>query len=94
MPKPRTAATILPAFRTMSTHASPISTPGGTRIYIDYDVASPPAIAGPNWVRFVLISDTHSQTMPVPGGDVLLHAGDLTTLGEVQDLRAQVDWLK
>lgn len=67
---------------------------GDTRIYTEYDVDNPPAVGGPEWVRFVLISDTHSQTMPIPQGDVLLHAGDLTTLGEVQDLCAQIDWLK
>lgn len=78
----------------MSTFAKPISTSGGTRIYTDYDEADPPAVSGPNWVRFVLISDTHSQTMPIPDGDVLLHSGDLTTLGEIHDLRAQVDWLR
>lgn len=78
----------------MSASKDPISTPGGITIHTEYDVANPPAVAGPDWVRFVLISDTHSQTMPIPDGDVLLHAGDLTTLGEVDDMRAQVDWLK
>ena len=65
-----------------------------TRVYVDYDVASPPSVPGPEWVRFVLISDSHSQTTPVPDGDVLLHAGDLTTLGQPDDLQAQVEWLK
>lgn len=32
----------------------------------------------PNTTRFVLLSDTHTHTFPVPDGDVLLHAGDLT----------------
>ncbi|CDR99755.1 uncharacterized protein SPSC_01280 [Sporisorium scitamineum] len=65
-----------------------------TRVYVDYDVSSPPPTPGAEWVRFVLISDTHSQVTPVPDGDVLLHAGDLTTLGQPDDLKAQVEWLK
>ncbi|SJX62970.1 uncharacterized protein SRS1_13794 [Sporisorium reilianum f. sp. reilianum] len=65
-----------------------------SRVYVEYDVASPPPTPGAEWVRFVLISDTHSQTTPVPDGDVLLHAGDLTTLGQPDDLKAQVEWLK
>ncbi|GAC93453.1 hypothetical protein PHSY_001018 [Pseudozyma hubeiensis SY62] len=65
-----------------------------TRVYTEYDVSSPPAVPGPEWVRFVLISDTHSQTTAIPFGDVLLHAGDLTTLGQPDDFSAQVEWLK
>lgn len=65
-----------------------------TRVYVDYDVGAPPSRPGDEWVRFVLISDTHSQTTPIPDGDVLLHAGDLTTLGQPDDLNAQVEWLK
>lgn len=30
------------------------------------------------YTRFVLVSDTHTRTFPVPPGDILLHAGDLT----------------
>lgn len=78
--------------RTMET-AIPVSRQG-TRVYTEYDVASPPRTPGPEWVRFVLISDTHSQTTHIPDGDVLLHAGDLTTLGQPDDLGAQVEWLK
>nr|GAT46669.1 predicted protein [Mycena chlorophos] len=49
-----------------------------------------------HYTRFVLISDTHAQTFPVPGGaeDILLHAGDLTTRGRVQEVRKTVEWLK
>lgn len=32
----------------------------------------------PESTRFVLVSDTHTHTFPVPDGDILLHAGDLT----------------
>lgn len=30
------------------------------------------------YTRFVLLSDSHTHTYPVPDGDVLIHAGDLT----------------
>lgn len=66
----------------------------GTCVYTDYEVSSPPPVPGPDFVRFVLISDSHSQTTAIPDGDVLLHAGDLTTLGQPSDLSAQVEWLK
>lgn len=62
------------------------------RVYTHYTTA--PAAPGGEWVRFVLLSDTHSQTTAVPDGDVLLHAGDLTTLGEPADLERQIAWLE
>ena len=41
-------------------------------------------------VRFVCISDTHGRTAsikrPIPAGDVLIHAGDITTYGHPQEL--------
>lgn len=73
---------------------STIDSKQGTKVYTNYDVCSPPPTPGPAWVRFVLISDTHSQITDIPDGDVLLHAGDLTTLGQPDDLEAQVEWLK
>jgi calcineurin-like phosphoesterase family protein len=42
----------------------------------------------------VCISDTHNTRPPVPDGDVLLHAGDLTIGGTFAELRAQLDWLR
>lgn len=45
------------------------------------------------WTRFVCISDTHSKLFEVPDGDVLLHAGDLTTWGHKDDMEKVVDWL-
>jgi len=44
-------------------------------------------------VRIVCISDTHSNTLIVPHGDVLIHAGDLTNSGLVSDIQAQIDWI-
>jgi hypothetical protein len=46
-----------------------------------------------SWTRFVCISDTHSKIFEIPDGDVLLHAGDLTTWGHKEDMEKVVDWL-
>lgn len=37
-------------------------------------------------VRFVCISDTHNQTLRLPKGDVLVHAGDLTNQGTFSEV--------
>lgn len=58
-------------------------------------VASPaPATAAPSWdrrecVRVVCISDTHGlhEQLRLPPGDVLVHAGDITNCGGVEQLR-------
>ena len=63
-------------------------------VYLDYDPAllpSKPAEEG--WTRFVCVSDTHTHAFPVPGGDVLLHGGDLTNTGTVGEFQQTVDWL-
>ncbi|KAG0017187.1 hypothetical protein BGZ80_008541 [Entomortierella chlamydospora] len=53
---------------------------------------------GPNWLRVVCISDTHNTTdannYSIPEADVLVHAGDLTTLGTHAQLDQFVDWIK
>jgi len=43
----------------------------------------------------VCISDTHNQhgSIKVPDGDVLLHAGDFSDIGEYQDIKNFSDWL-
>jgi hypothetical protein len=45
----------------------------------------------PNKIRFVCISDTHSKLdqmqHEIPNGDVLLHAGDFTNMGRVDDVQ-------
>ncbi|KAI9895097.1 MAG: hypothetical protein M1814_000322 [Vezdaea aestivalis] len=45
-------------------------------------------------ITVVCISDTHNAHPPVPGGDLLIHAGDLTQVGSIQELQATIDWLK
>ena len=44
-------------------------------------------------VRVICISDTHTNTPSVPNGDVLIHAGDLTNAGTVDEIQKQIDWL-
>ena len=44
-------------------------------------------------IRVVCISDTHNATPPLPPGDILIHAGDLTAHGTFDELQAQLRWL-
>ncbi|KAG2366823.1 Metallo-dependent phosphatase-like protein [Suillus spraguei] len=53
-----------------------------------------PPHPGSDWTRFVCISDTHSRTFRIPTGDVLLHAGDLSSWGSLSQLFITVEWLK
>lgn len=58
-----------------------------------YSMRSPPPAPPPDWTRFVCLSDTHSESCEVPPGDVLLHSGDLTRLGRLDDFKATMNWL-
>jgi Icc-related predicted phosphoesterase len=42
---------------------------------------------------FVILSDTHNRRVPIPKGDVLIHCGDLTSVGLVDQLYESLDWL-
>jgi hypothetical protein len=48
-------------------------------------------------MRLILLSDTHSlhknMTHPIPDGDVLVHCGDFTGVGELRDVLGFNDWL-
>lgn len=44
-------------------------------------------------IRVVCISDTHNATPPLPPGDIVIHAGDLTAHGTFDELQAQLRWL-
>ena len=44
-------------------------------------------------IRIVCLSDTHTNTTSVPNGDLLIHAGDLTNVGNVTEIQAQINWL-
>ncbi|KAI6155595.1 Metallo-dependent phosphatase-like protein [Pisolithus tinctorius] len=63
-------------------------------VHTAYDPQHPPPHPGPQWTRFVCLSDTHSETFQVPPGDVLLHSGDLSKLGTYDQLKITVDWLR
>ncbi|CZT04662.1 hypothetical protein WAI453_007752 [Rhynchosporium graminicola] len=45
-------------------------------------------------VKIVCIADTHTNTLDIPDGDVLIHAGDLTNVGSVKEIQAQLDWME
>jgi Icc-related predicted phosphoesterase len=46
-------------------------------------------------ITIVAISDTHArhQELEVPAGDILVHAGDVTNMGELEDVTAFNSWL-
>ena len=50
----------------------------------------------PNKVRFVCVSDTHNR-MPlqvdIPDGDILIHAGDFSMVGEPEEIVSFNEWL-
>jgi hypothetical protein len=44
--------------------------------------------------RVVCVSDTHNTTPPLPKGDVLIHAGDLTNQGSLSELQRAIAWIE
>ncbi|PSS31073.1 hypothetical protein PHLCEN_2v2405 [Hermanssonia centrifuga] len=65
-----------------------------SQVYVSYDPKSPPKHPGPAWTRFICISDTHSERFDVPPGEVLLHAGDLSSWGRRRQLKSTMNWLR
>ena len=45
-------------------------------------------------INVVCISDTHGTQPEVPQGDLLIHAGDLSQTGSLEEIQTTVDWLK
>jgi len=45
-------------------------------------------------IRVVCVSDTHNNQLDLPDGDLLIHAGDLSKNGTLEEIQAQLDWLK
>ncbi|KAJ7253765.1 Metallo-dependent phosphatase-like protein, partial [Mycena haematopus] len=79
-------------------HRTSITSPTSV-VQLEYPVGG--ALAGPlpkpeapgQWTRFVLLSDTHTRRCDVPNGDVLLHSGDLTERGTLDELKSTMEWL-
>lgn len=44
-------------------------------------------------LRVVCLADTHSQRVTVPSGDILIHAGDLSRTGLLEEIQDTVSWL-
>ncbi|TEB15291.1 hypothetical protein FA13DRAFT_1747593 [Coprinellus micaceus] len=51
------------------------------RVHKDHTSANDVPHPGQGWTRFVCISDTHSHFPEIPLGDVLFHAGDMSSWG-------------
>jgi len=62
-----------------------------------FKVKAPTKPTTPDKIRFVCISDTHSLTShlkrTIPEGDVLIHAGDFTRCGHLQEVKEFNTWL-
>jgi Icc-related predicted phosphoesterase len=45
-------------------------------------------------MRIICISDTHGQhhSLQLPQGDILIHAGDISTLGKPEEIEDFLDW--
>lgn len=66
---------------------------GGARVVVDASEAKPEG-----WTRFVCFSDTHGLHESIPSkhiveADVLLHGGDFTNTGEVEQVKSFSEWL-
>ncbi|EIN07652.1 Metallo-dependent phosphatase [Punctularia strigosozonata HHB-11173 SS5] len=77
----------------LSSQTPVIISRSGARIYVEHDPIAPPPHPGLGWTRFVCISDNHSKLFPVPPGDVLIHAGDLSSWGYTAHLKTTTNWL-
>jgi Icc-related predicted phosphoesterase len=47
-------------------------------------------------MRIILISDTHGlhSSIQIPPGDILIHAGDISSTGKIHEVAAAAQWLK
>ncbi|KAH7070983.1 Metallo-dependent phosphatase-like protein [Paraphoma chrysanthemicola] len=61
-------------------------------IYTHQAPIAPPPSTSP-CIRLVCISDTHNSRRRVAQGDVLIHAGDLSVNGSVEEVQRQAVWL-
>lgn len=44
-------------------------------------------------IHVVCVADTHSQNVSIPAGDLLIHAGDLTRSGKIDEFQDAISWL-
>lgn len=44
-------------------------------------------------MKIVAISDTHGRKIPIPDGDILIHAGDFTSTGQIHEIVNFNTWL-
>ncbi|TEB36013.1 Metallo-dependent phosphatase [Coprinellus micaceus] len=63
------------------------------RVHKDHTSANDVPHPGQGWTRFVCISDTHSHFPEIPLGDVLFHAGDMSSWGYPAQIQQVFDWL-
>lgn len=75
------------------TNEPSINTPY-SRVYTSYQFEALPAHPGPQWTRFICISDTHNAIFRLPPGDVLIHAGDLMSWAPLKKLETTINWIK
>ena len=64
---------------------------------IDCDNKEPNTLVSENYIRIVCISDTHSQIetsqIVIPDGDIIIHAGDFSNIGLLQEVRKFNNWI-
>ncbi len=53
-------------------------------------------MVGLNMTKFTIISDTHGKHhhLALPGGDILIHCGDFTTLGHKHEIEDFIKWFR
>ncbi|KAL4890098.1 Metallo-dependent phosphatase-like protein [Aspergillus ambiguus] len=62
------------------------------KLYSWHQAIPPEPVTSP--ISIVCISDTHNSQPPLPDGDILIHAGDLTQSGSLKELDAALTWLR
>ena len=45
-------------------------------------------------LKVICLSDTHNNKPKVPDGDLLIHAGDLSQSGSLEEVQEAIDWLQ
>eukprot|EP00759_Apiculatamorpha_spiralis_P054600 PhF_6_TR6984/c0_g1_i2/m.10345 len=62
-------------------------------VHLEGSTTTSPATTPSKTVRIIHISDTHNKPYPhVPAGDILVHTGDFTNGGSLEELTAFTSW--